>query len=62
MSENCLHQSTIQYEECEDEETGEIIEVDFEICNDCDAVLMNDEIIGDKNGKTITKEIIGDPQ
>ena len=43
----CYHQRVIQYDEFEDED-GEIVSCDFEICKDCNAVLLNDVIIGYK--------------
>lgn len=46
MAERCYHQSVTQYDECENEETGEIIYGDFEVCKECKAVLVNDEIMG----------------
>lgn len=41
----CYHQRVMQYDEFEDED-GEIISCDFEVCKDCDAVILNDKIIG----------------
>jgi hypothetical protein len=35
----------MQYDEFEDED-GEVISCDFEICKDCDAVILNDKIVG----------------
>ena len=42
----CYHQSKIQYDEFEDESTGEVISEDFEVCKDCNAVIHNDKVIG----------------
>ena len=50
--EPCLHESTTQYDEFEDESTGEVISEDFEVCRDCGAILMNGEYVCDKDGKT----------
>lgn len=47
--EECYHQSTIQYDEYENEETGEIGYADFERCRDCNAVLFNGKVIGYSN-------------
>ncbi len=45
-SQNCYHESRIQYDEYENEETGEIVCMDFEMCKECKAVILNDKIIG----------------
>ena len=45
MTEKCYHQSTQYYNEFEDE-TGEIIEEDFEVCRDCDMVIFQGEEVG----------------
>lgn len=50
LDEKCFHQSIIQYDEFEDESTGEIISGDFEVCRDCGAVLMSGEYVCDKDG------------
>lgn len=46
MDERCYHQSVCQFDECENEETGEIIYADYEICKECKAIIFNDEVIG----------------
>ena len=47
--EKCYHQSTKQYDEYENEETGKIDYADFEICRECGAVIYNGEIVGYAN-------------
>ncbi len=46
INQKCYHQSIQYYNEFEDEETGEIIEEDFEVCRDCNMVIFNGEEIG----------------
>lgn len=58
MTEKCYHQSTIQYDEFEDESTGEIIDGDFEVCTECGTILMNGEYVCDKDGKTLQLDCI----
>ena len=60
FANECLHESTDQYDEFQDESTGEVISEDFEVCKDCGSILMNGEFVCDKNGKTpITVETNG---
>jgi len=42
----CYHENRMQYDEFENEETGEIVCMDYEVCKDCDAVILNDKIMG----------------
>lgn len=44
--EKCYHESRIQYCEFENEDTGEVVSMDFEVCKDCNAVILNDKIMG----------------
>ncbi|KKN76266.1 hypothetical protein LCGC14_0372920 [marine sediment metagenome] len=44
-STKCYHQSTTMYDEFEDEK-GEIIYADFEVCRECNMVIFNGEEMG----------------
>jgi len=45
----CYHQSTQSYNEFENEETGEIIEEDFEVCRECNMVIFQGKEMGYSN-------------
>ena len=42
----CLHISRTQYDEFENEETGEVVFMDYEVCRDCNAVILNEKVMG----------------
>lgn len=42
----CYHQCVTQYDQFENEETGEVVDMDYEVCNQCNAVILNDKIMG----------------
>ena len=42
----CYHISRTQYDEFENEETGEIVYMDYEVCRDCNAVILNEKVMG----------------
>ena len=42
ISEKCYHQSTVVYDEFEDEK-GQIFTEDFEVCRECNMVLFQNE-------------------
>lgn len=46
VSGDCLHENRLQYNEFENEDTGEIVDMDFDVCKDCKAILVGNKIMG----------------
>ena len=44
--QKCYHESRTQYDEFENEETGEIVYMDYEVCRECNAVILHDKVMG----------------
>jgi len=46
VQSKCYHQSKKSYDEAENEETGEILYADYEVCNECNMVIFEGKEMG----------------